>query len=1112
MKKILLTLGLFVAALSANSQVFQYGFETPPLEDSTKVGYYQTVNMKVGDIPDPMAQDATPIEGVQHMMFANSDSVGNTWDRSLRFLNLPLKSNTAYRVSYFMKAPAGANVETALRKGKPGSEVRMVATGNTEFNYAKSDFSDAEWRKASFVFYVPADSIIANYYKTKRTAGSDTLLKDEYALTINMYTASKTYNIDDIRVQESTIAGVSFNMDVLKVNFGYAINGSDLVKGLDYGTRVYSPSMCKVFVNSGNGWEEKTVESVEIVSSGALYIFLADYMISETDQVKVSFTNLTDATALKYTANLRPDSWNPADTKLVKDFADEEATFDPSVSALSVKYKTPLFRSSEPEDGSFDLKGTLPSFKLVFNKKVDKSRVQATLTAEKGAYSETLTVANAANSDTLLLNRPSATELADGYYTINVSKICGEYVYDYDAPESYATKTLRINITKNPVIGGGGAVVTVMVDSFANCADNTIPKGWMVFDGEGGIRYSGTSQSLGNRMFSGFTGLGTLSKLFYVRSNSKTGALKFGNTDGYNLHLMPGTYQLSYKAPAWKGTPSLDCSVFTADSSTILITKRLALKPNLNGAKAYTGSDPVSGDTLSFTVETEGNYKYQFAPVAVGGMQECLVGDIRLLKIPADVPGATYKSAYMLAMDAADTLMAHTTDSVYMNTAYYGLKQALVTYRGVAYTSPAQYTAVTKIINDGVNDLSSHIAAQNAYTANVATAKKTVTDNATSKYNVLAAYKSLCDVVAYYDGRVLHEQADLKVANDTLTYLANYFTNMSSSCIPLLTERQTTAVTIARRVGVSATDADIVAVPALITDDDAIAKRLTVKIGAAINDTLAVSDSAFFFKKVTAQVTDPLTLELKDTTYAIADSIDMTCFLKNAHLYSTSPTETYVSGSFPGWSIGTTPGSSTSFSLSLKTATSYASATRPVFSSWIGAYEPHFDFFEQEVKNLPAGVYNFMLKARVPVADTSGTKMNKFMYVKTADSTYKVCFWGNANNSLPSRYTTSLMGLKLNGVTNSVTFGVMSGVSASTVLFDDFAIYMVGKSGSYTSGAYVGAADAVSKPAVNNGEVVKTEYFSVAGVRMAKLAKGGLTIVKNTYSDGSVQVSKVFVK
>ena len=41
--------------------------------------------------------------------------------------------------------------------------------------------------------------------------------------------------------------------------------------------------------------------------------------------------------------------------------------------------------------------------------------------------------------------------------------------------------------------------------------------------------------------------------------------------------------------------------------------------------------------------------------------------------------------------------------------------------------------------------------------------------------------------------------------------------------------------------------------------------------------------------------------------------------------------------------------------------------------------------------------------------------------------------------------------------------------------------------------------------------IIGTEYYNVAGVKMAEAQKG-LNIVKNIYEDGSVQVTKTYIK
>lgn len=85
-------------AMAARAQVFTQGFEEEQSADTTVVGWYQYINTQTGDVRELTSDDAH--SGSQSLHFFNSaDVAGNNWQRAIKFRNLPIEENTAYRLS-----------------------------------------------------------------------------------------------------------------------------------------------------------------------------------------------------------------------------------------------------------------------------------------------------------------------------------------------------------------------------------------------------------------------------------------------------------------------------------------------------------------------------------------------------------------------------------------------------------------------------------------------------------------------------------------------------------------------------------------------------------------------------------------------------------------------------------------------------------------------------------------------------------------------------------------------------------------------------------------------------------------------------------------------------
>lgn len=175
--KLLLSLGMFLTtAMAARAQVFTQGFEEEQSADTTVVGWYQYINTLTGDVRELTSDDAH--SGSQSLHFFNSaDVAGNNWQRAIKFRNLPIEENTAYRLSFYLK---GSNTYTvdgksqrcsarfALMQGVENADAPFVATDGTSTYVSDiSRFNEGDYEHYTGFFYYGTKAGEQAYYASQ---------------------------------------------------------------------------------------------------------------------------------------------------------------------------------------------------------------------------------------------------------------------------------------------------------------------------------------------------------------------------------------------------------------------------------------------------------------------------------------------------------------------------------------------------------------------------------------------------------------------------------------------------------------------------------------------------------------------------------------------------------------------------------------------------------------------------------------------------------------------------------------------------------------------------------------------------------------------------------
>jgi len=1072
MKRLLLIVALVAAGLSAIAQeVFNYGFETPSSE--LQVGKLEFINFLEGDTRDSVS--TVSHKGNNALMLQNALVAGSNWQRALKFRNLPIEPNTSYRVSFWVKgdnsftlpgaSAATSNIKASLMVGEENADVPYVAAQNKPYEYTHSGFDPNTWKKMNMVFFYTNDSIQKAYYAS--TKPDAVPLNIKHFLSLNVYNPGKYY-IDDVVIKKSSIRSVQYNGDVIKVDFGYAVNGTDLRTGKDYETASLPVESVKVILDG----VELAVEAVEVQPSG-FYIFLATDYLNDTAEgkLKISFTNpVNSELALKYTDGMRPFSWDPTFNMMVANFTDEEADHNIDLTGSSIIYYPPFLKSATPENESFDLPLTTKTYKLVYSKKIDCSTAKAAMVGTAGKIN--MVLSETGYSETLTFNVPSEVNLTAGDYSLTLSDIKSEKDIPADADD-----VLMFTLGTS----GGGQSDTVFVDKFnAHRTNEVIPLGWKFYSSVNGNRESGTSQGSGPRMFN-FATTGNFGEGFYYRSTTDTdnAGIQYGTYADNRLHLKPGKYMISFYFVGWKVAEK---STFTVKDTlgNVAVTKEVSSPNNIGGTKGTT--KVVTNATLheiTFIVPTESDYIMEWA--TTGSWREMLIGKISMISVPSTA--ALYKGILSSALVVANNTLLMADSTLYDGSKKNALVNTINQYKDVAYTSPSEYKAAAAVVSASTKSMADHKTAVDNYFTNLVLADSKLTANENSRYNKIQTFTKLVIVLDQYAEVDLEDDAKLIMASDSLYHYATLMQNWITNGIPALTYRLNKAVVTAEILAVEGPE--IQAAKDALTDNDELVATLNAKIKQYLHHNLAL-DLIKFGKS------------WEDST--LVDSLELTSFIKNPNFYSGQTAQNLNNTTFPGWTV--------SSDISGAGMGETASATNPFVDTYATVFNIAINNFEQKVTGIPAGVYNIHLKTRTGDPTSNGKTLEDingvyYYYVVEETDTIKTNFmvtaWG-----LPSTPTVIKNVKVIDGTfTMGVHTGSVSGYTPS-LFWGDAALYMVAKADGYT---YTGLKD----NQIGEAKVKEVQYFTMQGFRVSRITRG-LYVVKTIYDNGTVDVKKIMIK
>ncbi|MBR2630711.1 MAG: hypothetical protein IKD25_04195 [Bacteroidaceae bacterium] len=643
MKKInlLMAAGLMsFATVQAQTTIASVGFEPGDskytTEDALTPGgtYGDWVNVKDGDYWDEQC-NGDQVTGEYSLRAENDPTVeGYSWDRGFKIGNLPIKENTPYRVSFWIKADEpsyidenGAEKNTALTawlsKGMENYDKSFSSPSGRNYGVQMTSGLTGEWQRISFVSYYANAAVLDNIIANQEWVGNSVFpesmggdgtqtyaqyfgghLPEKYFVVVNMY-SPVSYMLDDLKVEEGvTFNEATFSGNVVKLDFGYPTNIAALAKA-NKGA-VSLPVECASVTQNGT---PLTVEFVEGKEDGFLYVFLTeDVQFEEADDVKVSFTPAADCPII-YSTDARPSSDVESEMKVLG-FADEKAWSIEEINVFPSAWTPAKLVSSTPENESFEIDvETFNKISLTFDKAVDLTYASAML--EKNGVFINLTKAMTLSEDGKTINI-AVSGLGDGEYELTVGGVVNTFGVDCEGDI-----VLTFALGKDADTSVSESVYSTN-ETFAATANGTFPVGW-VADDNGTIHEYGLTDAgeVWNYNWGGNLGGGGSRAMTGYSGDLNGGAIYWRNFNGSNTlgTLTFGEQVKDYMLADGTLDPAMPEGLsLYLDARKYQITIRMCAWKNLNGNKDKFNEE--NAPKYSFTLEDlEGNVYARFDDV-----------------------------------------------------------------------------------------------------------------------------------------------------------------------------------------------------------------------------------------------------------------------------------------------------------------------------------------------------------------------------------------------------------------------------------------------------------------------------------------------------------------
>lgn len=539
-KKVLLGLGLTAVTCMASAQtpVFQEGFDAPQSKEQTEVGWYEFINTQEGDERNIVTE-----EDKQCLQFVNTDAVlceNQGWQRAVKFRNLPLQEGKIYQINFALKGSntyvSGDNtpkcsMRLGLMQGYENSDISILGANGQDQTYTIDNFNEDAFVNYSRSFYFANKENQDAQYKSQ---GKDEAYINNYFTTFNIINPG-TFYLDAVELVElaNAVENITYGGDVIRVKYMLETNIATLAAAESIGCLILPKECATVSVNDA----PEAVDCVELHKDGNLYIFLEEGYIEEAAKVVVTFTNPDGIVDLN----------NASNPGIFAFEAYEADGYDEDLANISsFAYMPAELVSSYPEDGSFRMKENIKEFTFTFDHEVysvensqnDGPKAVLSTGEELAVKAGTPELAK-----TITFVRTGAEDFTKGSYTITVSNIVTdrEIAWEFDEVRKVTFEVGEVKVAETVYED----LMSVWIEGEYNTAQPT--NGWIAyFNGEVG---TSNANRVGNMITNG-KGVGYY---FCQRDASVPSKLTYGELEGYALTLPEADIQLSIHLTQWQG-------------------------------------------------------------------------------------------------------------------------------------------------------------------------------------------------------------------------------------------------------------------------------------------------------------------------------------------------------------------------------------------------------------------------------------------------------------------------------------------------------------------------------------------------------------------------------
>ena len=1098
-----------------------------------------------------------------------------------------LEPYTSYRLVFYTKASdENSQVNAGIFRGYYNSEDPISLNGGSgnDFYLSKTSFTTDSWERNTLMMFYQNDSVANRHmfnqgywwsdaWKTTDPETGNQYDKIEqfnkFFFRISFMYPGRVYYLDDISLYKSTIGGAEFNGDLLRVNFGYETNLGAIAKADPAGAVELPGEYFTLTAEYGGDPYELDVMSAEYHEDGYLYIWLNDDSFEGLENVRLSLKNPKDpALQLKYTGTLFPNSldeeWVNAG-KIVPDFENEFAVYNPEVFAVSRLYIAPVMEYSSPENGSFNLDENTQTIDVTFSKDVYANLEKGTkddynvILRMKSSKAEEIWTPSAYDEETFTVTfkRPAGGAPLSGdcdFTVMNARAGSGDQFQPSD-PQSFSLSFGDLGDNKPKYFYQSEPVWTG-----ADHASQCIPLGWTAIDatiGEAGKVGTGETESGDYSRMYFFAAGGAFTRGFYTspRNGSIDGVIRYGDVENYSLTLEPGDYRLSFCTFGWDGTPTSSVYFYPVGQerpSTPI--GKVTSEPQVAYTDANTGKYKVTDYTeakIDFTITEAGSYVMEFVTPRSNAWGGFVLGNVEL----TNQYSSAFKYLQMLedAQAAADAQLASAeADPKYSGENLDEFKATINEYKNFKDTAPSAYENATKALKDGTSAMGDRMGLVDKYYTeySAAEAKEAVYTDSTG-YNQLEAYKALVakiaeykdlDVTAKNNEALTAITAEVTAATKAMTDrcaaidkfnglkadLENLFENYADYDFADEFKNAQAAYNKDKDLDlIAATDDDLntantafeaaknafnskMNAAGILTRQDKALKGLAAELEAEVDPAVEEAMKTLLDDRQDIANIYQLAIKAKLSEMMAGDELDeeldMTHFIQNSFFYNVYSPDTKITGNdnpLPGWTVLGGNGNCYLSAWGNNRAQSEgAVADIDIALDWFSGVK-----MTQTIKNLPAGVYTIGHTASAWGSLTaSSTGVGMILNQKNEAGEIIAADTLTLYNNDHSIQFTALGGeveMLLDWSTTS-TWAFLDNLSLT--LNEPLAGF------DYTAAAAAAAADleAATTRVASVMEAVDVKYYNLNGVRTAQ--PDGVSIKVTTGKNGARKVEKILVK